>query len=228
MEYDEILDFFKAFQQTKGKNLELSNKDISIVPDEIENLTQVEAIDLSFNNIEILPPAIFKLKSLKTLILTRNLICEIPPEIALLQKLETLDMSCNKLERIPPEFGKLKNLVTFDAGFNRLTELPLEITDLPNLKKLFLEDNPFEFPPEDVIQRGLYAIMIYLAHIKKKRDTTRVFIQIFNMPENVRNLFEQHLGIFQTQVACGTDLEYRIKFDINYIDNEGISSLKKS
>ncbi|MBI4647828.1 MAG: leucine-rich repeat domain-containing protein [Bacteroidia bacterium] len=225
MEYDELIDYIEAFSITK-KKLDLSNKDISEIPPEIEKLTQIEYLDLSYNRLEHLPENLFKLVNLKTLLLTRNELVELPPAICLLQLLETLDISNNKLETFPAEIGKLENLISLDASFNKLAELPMELTNLLSLRKLYLEENPLIFPPEKVIKRGLYATMIFLAHMKKKRDATKVFIQIFNMPDEAKALFEQYVDNFQNLVV--SELEYGIKFDINYIDKRIITTKRKT
>lgn len=215
MDKSEIIQFCEKFAPTKKKKLDLSNKGITELPDELGDLSQLEEIDLSYNNIKQLPDSLFRLTNLKTILMTRNELETIPAAIGELKKLERLDISYNKLSFLPPEIGKLEKLASFDGSFNKLEELPLELVDLVSLKKLYLEDNPLTFPPVNVVKRGLYATMIFLSHLKKKRDATKIFLQIFNMPEPVQEAFEQYMNGFNKLVS--DSLEYNIKFDFSYI-----------
>jgi Leucine-rich repeat (LRR) protein len=226
MDKTDITRFLEKFGETKKKKLELPNKDITEMPDELGELTQIEYLDLSYNNLKEFPKGIFKLHNLKHLYLTRNQIHEIPAEILELKKLNFLDISYNQLHNISSSIGTLESLVTLDLSYNYIKELPLEIINLMSLKKLFLEDNPLVVPPKDVVKRGLYATMIHLAHMKKKRDATRIFIQIFNMPDEAKSIFEKYLNNFSSLVS--DQLEYRIKFDLSYIDKDSnVQSTRK-
>ncbi|PLX09721.1 MAG: hypothetical protein C0594_05650 [Marinilabiliales bacterium] len=218
MDCDEIKDYIEAFKNSKSKRLDLSNKDIEQLPVEIGNLDWIEHINLSYNYLTELPEALFELKNLKSILLTRNQLKHLPASISKLTNLMTLDISNNKLTSLPEEIGELENLEILDASYNKLESLPLELINLLSIRKLYLEENTLHFPPQKVVKRGLYAVMHYLTHMKKKRDATRVYLQVFNMPEESRDMFEQYLNNFNNLVS--NIIKHEIHFNYSYINPE--------
>ena len=58
MEEYEIKCLIERVKEAKCKQLDLSNKDIDELPEEIGELTEIESLDLSFNHIKKLPESI--------------------------------------------------------------------------------------------------------------------------------------------------------------------------
>ncbi|MFC2086186.1 leucine-rich repeat domain-containing protein [Bacteroidota bacterium] len=180
----------------------------------MENLKKLEHLDLSYNNIEKLPPEIGNLKKLKTLLLLRNELKELPREIQNLTELTLIDASHNRFKSLPREIGKLTNLKTLDASYGSLQQLPLEFIDLLSLRELYLEENNFSFPPAKVIKRGLYATMHFLTAEKKKKDSAKVILQVFNIPEQIKKPLIEYIDCFNDIVASpdSNDIMFDIKF----------------
>ncbi|HON18068.1 MAG TPA: leucine-rich repeat domain-containing protein [Salinivirgaceae bacterium] len=226
MEKEEILEFFIHAKANRLTRLDLSNREIREIPNEVGELIDLEHLDLSYNYIERIPPEIGKLTNLKSLLLLKNEIRQIPPEIGNLKNLVLLDISHNRFTDLPPTIGFLTELKTLDASYGLLKRLPLEFIYLLNLRELYLEENPFEFPPVKVIKRGLYATMHYLTAEKKKLDASKVVMQIFNMPESLQKPFRQYLGYFNDIISSVNEQD--VYFDIKFIQQkyEGELELK--
>ncbi|ALO15857.1 Leucine Rich repeats (2 copies) [Salinivirga cyanobacteriivorans] len=220
MDREELVFFIKKAKEKNSKSLDLSNRDLEEIPPEIGELTQLEHLDLSYNYIKKVPHEIGKLIYLKTLLLLKNQIKALPPTIGHLKSLALLDISHNDFTTFPKEIGFLSNLKSLDASYSELKTLPIEFIELLSLKELYLEENPFEFPPQKVIKRGLYATMHYLTTEKKRLDAAKVMLQVFNMPETLQAPFQQYLGYFNDLVSNANEKE--VRFDIKFIKHDDL------
>ncbi len=218
MNKSEVLQFITKAKQKKVKELDLSNKGITELPDELGDFTELISLNLSYNNITVLPSTICNLTNLKKLLLTRNRITKLPVGIGNLLQLKFFDISYNPFVKIPSEIGRFSDLDFFDVSFCELHSLPLSITDLTCLKTLNIEENPMVFPPQKVIKRGLYAVMHYLTLEKRKKEASRIMMQIFNMPEKIQIQFKQYIKYFNQMVSEANQKD--VVFDINFINQD--------
>ena len=117
---------------------------------------RVASLDLSDKELTVLPPEIRRLTHLKRFHLgghsTSNRLVTLPAEIGQLINLERLAIGGNQLHTLPPEIGKLKNLVFLNLGGNQLTNLPRELWQLTNLTELVLAGNQFAVVPPEIGQ----------------------------------------------------------------------------
>lgn len=217
MDKQDVIAFISLLDVEKTEKIDLSNKDIDSLPPEIGNFSNLKYLNLSYNNLTNLPEEICKLKNLETLLLLRNELVELPENFSNLTKLELLDISYNQLSKLPVKFEHLTLLNSFDASYNMIKYLPMQFTKLHRLKDLHLEQNPFEFPPYNVIKRGLYATMYFLAEEKKKQNAARVSFQILNMPEEIQPIFEQYIEAFNEILS---DKQLNFIFDMHYANPE--------
>ncbi|MDA3893981.1 MAG: leucine-rich repeat domain-containing protein [Salinivirgaceae bacterium] len=218
MDKSDVLQFIQRSRHKNANEIDLSNKGITELPEELGDLTTLKTLNLSYNNISILPASIIKLVNLKSLFLTRNKISKLPIGISNLDKLELLDVSYNPLLKIPREIGSFTQLKLLDASYCELQSLPLDLTKLYNLKNLTLEDNPLEFPPQKVIKRGLYAIMHFLSIEKRKKEALKVMLQVFNLPEKIHAPFRQYIKYFNQMMTEANQKE--VVFDLNFINQD--------
>lgn len=79
---------------------------------------------------------------------------------------------------MPPEIAKLKNLTELDISHNQLTSLPPELLDLgldikweyqAGKKGIFLEKNPLENPPIEIVKQGREAIVNYFKSLESEK-----------------------------------------------------------
>jgi len=90
----------------------------------------------------------------------------------------TFEISSNQLSSLPPEIAKLKNLATLNISSNQLTSLPPEILELGidikwkyqfGEKGIFLEGNPLENPPIEIVKKGREAIRNYFKSLEEEK-----------------------------------------------------------
>ncbi|CAH8553989.1 unnamed protein product [Heterobilharzia americana] len=120
--------------------LDLKNLNLKKVPSEILNLPYLQKLYLSDNSLDLIPPELLKS----------------------LNKLRWLDLRNNNLENIPTEIKHLKELQTLLLDNNKIKILPVELGLLKKLAVLHHRNNPIEFPPEDVLEKGSKHIVKYL------------------------------------------------------------------
>ena len=90
MDRSDLLSFLKRSKANNVTELDLSNKDIHEIPDEIGELHALKILNLSYNNIKEVPTSICNLTSLEKLFLTRNQITRMPSGIGNLVKLKII------------------------------------------------------------------------------------------------------------------------------------------
>ncbi|MDB5186391.1 MAG: leucine-rich repeat-containing protein 40-like [Candidatus Saccharibacteria bacterium] len=113
--------------QNRGSTLDLSNKQLTQLPDSALSDTGIAQLNIS-----------------------NNQLTDLPEDISRLQKLEVLNVENNRLSSIPGTIGQLKNLTTLDLSNNRLESLPSELGNLTQLKTLKLSG--YKGPQSDIEQ----------------------------------------------------------------------------
>ena len=137
-------------QLTNLTSLYLGNNQLSELPAEITQLTNLTSLYLGDNQLSDLPVEITKLTNLTTLFLEGNQLSDLPAEITQLTKLTSLYLGNNQLSELPVEITKLTNLNTLDLSHNQISQLPADITKLTKLTTLYLTGNQISQLPTDV------------------------------------------------------------------------------
>ncbi len=145
--------------------LDLSNNQLSSLPDELKQLTKLKIIFASHNHFETLPEVLGQCENLEMVGFKSNKISDVP-ENALPPKLRWLILTDNRIEILPnslgerPRLQKLAlagnllthlphtlahshNLELVRISANRLTECPQQLLDLPKLAWFAFSGNPF-------------------------------------------------------------------------------------
>ncbi len=145
----EIFELVEIARKYGSAELDLSNKQLTSLPPQIEKLPYLTRLNLSKNRFASVPLEILKLTNLVTLDLGSNELTSLPPEITKLTNLTDLGLWGNQLTSLPPEITKLTNLTDLRLWNNQLTSLPPEIAELRNLTGLDLSFNQLmNLPPE--------------------------------------------------------------------------------
>lgn len=188
--YQKTIDLEKERQGTITF-LDLSDLQLSFIPNEVFELQELEIFIFKNNLLEKLPALFFELKNLKKIDFKRNKIIEIdysiqnlinleeinfnfnllsflPIEINYLQKLKGLFFNNNLLKEIPFEIGGLQQLQSINLGNNQLSKLPLSITTLQNLKFLQLENNYLQLIPSSLFK------LSKLCHLVWQKQHTKI------------------------------------------------------
>lgn len=114
--------------------LDLSNQQLTKVPDYVFNMTSLEELNLSNNLLTgAIQSQIGQLKKLKVLNASNNMMTGVPAEVGQLSNLQILDLSNNQLTGLPNEIGNLKNLKTFNISGNNYSAQDLDaiVKNLP-------------------------------------------------------------------------------------------------
>lgn len=200
-------DDIDRLNNTDITSLNLSNNQLTFLPDSIGNLRKLEELYVSGNQLISLPESICNLKNLYLLVVDRNQIVSIPerigdlhnlttlfmnnnqivsiPEsIEHLQFLEKINLEHNRLSSLPESIGDLQSLEILEFGSNSLSSLPESIGNLQNLGYLDLKDNQLASLPESMGNlQNLYTLIL-----SGNPSLTR-------LPESIVNLTEEELEI---------------------------------
>lgn len=161
------------------RKLDLSGKDLSVIPDEVFLLPNLETLDLNNNKFVALPESIERLSSLRHIIaknnqlttlpesirqlrhlcylrLDHNQFTSVPASIRQLIRLHYLHLAHNQLMALPEWIGELTALASFSVAYNHLTVLPESIGQLTAVTHASFAYNHLRTIPESI--RGLSAV----------------------------------------------------------------------
>ncbi|MDM8523231.1 COR domain-containing protein [Desulfococcaceae bacterium HSG8] len=148
--------------------LDLRFNQLNALPGEIGQLVNVFGLNLMANNLNKLPKEIGQLKNLSELNLMANNLSKLPKEIGQLKNLSQFDVSENRLTELPEEIGHLKNLSLLNLRYNKLKKLPKKLICLRKLRHLISDENPLSFPPVEIANQGIDAVIGYLKKSEKR------------------------------------------------------------
>lgn len=183
-----ILDIIQAVKENRGDTLNLLDKGLKEIPPEVFDLPWLKTLLLGYNEITSIPPEIARLEHLQDLNLGVNKITEIPEALKQLKKLETLDLCSNNIKNVPAflfSLGKIEQ-VFLKSGWSQ--------------GSLYLDLNPIETPPLEVLSQGMGAVRNYFAELGDAQS---------------QNLFEAKLIIVGEPGAGKTTLCKKL-LDANY------------
>ncbi|MGF1764761.1 protein kinase [Aliivibrio kagoshimensis] len=145
--------------------LDLSNNQLSTLPDEFSRLVNLKIVFMSNNLFDILPEVLgrcpklemvgFKSNTITTvpedslplnlrwLILTDNNIEQMPDSLGERPRLQKLALAGNQLSSLPTTLAQSHNLQLLRISANQLIEFPHQLLDLPKLAWLAFSGNPF-------------------------------------------------------------------------------------
>ncbi|XP_068610862.1 leucine-rich repeat-containing protein 18 [Brachionichthys hirsutus] len=142
--------------------LHLSRNLIRRVPDIWEHFISVTVLDLHSNYLEEVPPTIGRLQNLLNLNLCNNRLTSLPIELGLLKKLHTLNLGLNQLEALPSSIGALKELRYVGLSDNRFARVPGCLAKLSKLQKVNLDRNPIPTEQESSREPPAVPERLYL------------------------------------------------------------------
>ena len=147
-EYMRIMKFDHWSEIILSDTLELYDRNMTEIPKEIGNLTNLVNLNLSNNKIKVIPKEIGNLTNLVNLTLLRNEIKEIPKEFFVLNKLCRLDFGENQIKKVPEEISNLIGLKFLDFSYNKIYRIPNKIYCLVNLEYLDFSYNKIKNVPK--------------------------------------------------------------------------------
>ncbi|KAK7918905.1 hypothetical protein WMY93_010189 [Mugilogobius chulae] len=176
--------------------LNLSFKEIAVVPKCIQKLAEMDQLDLSRNLIRKMPDFIECFITITVLDLHSNYLEEVPVTVGRLQNLVVLNLCNNRLTSLPDEIGLLKKLITLNLGLNQLDSLPASIGNLKELRHLGLSDNRFTQAPRCL------GRLEHLERVNLDRNPLSAVRAQDGPPQNVIPVTSKHYMVTESQL-CG-------------------------
>ncbi len=153
--------------------LNLSWHDLTELPEELANLTQLTELSMAKtccgmqpdwepktdNKIQAIPAWISRLHNLRVLDFSRNAINEIPSNIGQLQQLEVLWMCSNNISYIPESIFELKRLKRLCFSFNQIEVIPPGLSKLTQLQYLGFQSNRLLCVPQEIVELECLSIV---------------------------------------------------------------------
>jgi len=167
--------FSQKFSNVTAKNIQKWLQD----PQNQNVLSKITSLDLSNKNLKILPKEIGNFPQLTHLGLGHNQLSELPKEIGKLTKLTHLDLVYNQLTTLPKEIGTLSQLTHLGLGYNQLIKLPEEIGNLTQLTLFLCAGNSKLKLPEKIGNLSLNDISVSTSPITKRRCTRLTTNELF-------------------------------------------------
>ncbi|XP_074523503.1 leucine-rich repeat-containing protein 39 [Halichoeres trimaculatus] len=125
------------------ERLELSmNRDLNHLPDQLQNLKNLQHLDLSMNDFTCMPDCVVALPALEWLDMGGNRLQHLPEDIHRMEKLHTLWLQRNQLEKLPDSISRMASLDTLVLSGNNLRDIPPLMEDMSNLRFVNFRDNP--------------------------------------------------------------------------------------
>lgn len=147
---DLILKIIKQTRTLGSNTLELCDKKMLQIPRELLEMNNLEYLYLEGNELTSLPDDFFD--------------C--------LPRLTWLDLRRNKLLRLPSVYtGRHNHLRTLLLEGNKLRSLPLELGLIKSLNGLNISNNPIEFPPKDIMEKGTAEILKFLREMLQAKSS---------------------------------------------------------
>jgi len=196
--------------EIKGKTikqvtkLNLSNKNLKTIPDNLYQYTNLEKLDLSKNRITNVPKDILKLRKLRTLDLAFNQIKELHSSIFKLPKLRILNLHGNQIEHLPKQLSE-SNLSTLILSKNNIKVLDKDL--VKHISKLDIVDNPISNNAKSVDDN----VVIHTKRLPKnnaekkevsmKEDKKKIFISYAHADEKYHNRLMTHLSVLKKYIG---------------------------
>jgi internalin A len=147
---NELLQIIEQAARDHWTDLDLANKNLTILPPQVGQLINLQELHLSRNHLTTLPAEVGQLANLRELGVGSNRLTTLPSELGHLQHLEELYLDWNQLSVLPREIGNLTSLMKLELHVNRLSALPAEIGQLANLRKLGVGSNQLTSLPSEL------------------------------------------------------------------------------
>ena len=199
MSQTEVLKIIEEAVIKQAQTLDLSGLELTSLPAEIGQLTNLTSLNLSYNKLKNLPAEIVQLTNLTSLYLSYNKLKNLPAEIVQLTNLTSLYLDRTQLTNLPAEIGQLTNLINLNLSYTQLKNLPAEIGQLINLTDLHLNYTQLKNLPAEIGQlinltdlhlsgTQLTNLPVKIGQLTNLTDLNLSHTQLTNLPAEIAHL----------------------------------------
>ena len=209
---DQKLSYFNTL-----KELDLSQRELSTIPDSIGHLTMLRELDLSKTKVSTLPNSMGNLKALRVLRLAQTKVLELPKSVCALIKLKELNLSQTKISILPESIGDLKHLDWLSLSQTKVSTLPNSIGVLKVLRYLDFSQTNISILPDSIdgllnlewlslSQTKVSILPDSIGALKMLRVLNLSQTKVSNLPNSIGALKElRALNLSQTKVLTLPD-----------------------
>src|SRR5260370_4797665 len=163
---EDLLTLIELAAKSRQTFLDLSDRGIAELPNQIGKLVDLQIILLDNNRLTSLPESMCQLLNLQWLSLGDNLFNAFPPSIGNLPQLHELWLNGNRISQLPQTVAELANLQRIKLERNRLKTLPPSVATMRRLKVIYLEGNPLNPALQSAYDAGLDSLRAYLLSLE--------------------------------------------------------------
>jgi Leucine-rich repeat (LRR) protein len=178
------------------KVLSLRTCQLSLLPQFLETLLDLETLVLEDNSLQLLMDSMIRLRRLVTLDLSKNRLFQLVNFFNNFTVLKVLNLDHNRLEALPTGIGHLRSLHTLRASSNLLRTLPNELTIMKSLRVLTVDRNNLSRVPD-----GLGVLTLETLKLSYNRYVSMLLFDHRNHLAVIREGYIICLMIFSFQ-AC--------------------------
>lgn len=184
--------------------LDLSENDLTVVPEQVSKLKQIKKLNICHNHIKVVPDFIGELVELQEVNFEYNEITTISNGFGKLKKITSVNFTSNKIEIIPDAFFKCTSLKKVIFEKNYLKKFPKGIPRLKYLTNLNLKNNQIndEIPSDYSSMSKLTEIDVELNVDIKGKGFNNPNLKKCNFGKSRKGNKYSMCGS-QTEVKCG-------------------------
>lgn len=210
--------------------LDLSNNQLTDLPDDLDRLVNLRILFLSNNNFEKIPKVVAACPKLEMISFKSNDLVEVGEDVLPLDT-RWLILTDNRIETLPNSFGQLHRLQKLALAGNRLTQLPESMANCRNLELARLSANDLVAMPDWLFQLPKLAWLAFsdnafnrdqVEHNSSVVDVALSDIELGELiGEGASGLIYRALWINQPDDLQGTDKEIAVKIFKGDVTSDG-------
>jgi hypothetical protein len=210
--------------------LDLSNNQLTDLPNDLDRLVNLRILFLSNNNFEKIPKVVAACPKLEMISFKSNDLVEVGEEVLPLDT-RWLILTDNRIETLPNSFGQLHRLQKLALAGNRLTQLPESMANCRNLELARLSANELVAMPDWLFQLPKLSWLAFsgnafnrdqVEHNSSVVDVALSDIELGELiGEGASGLIYRARWINQPDVLQGTDKEIAVKVFKGDVTSDG-------
>ena len=153
--------------------LDLSNNQLTSLPDELDTLVNMRILFLSNNNFDHIPAVLARCPKLEMISFKSNSVISIAEDVLPIDT-RWLILTDNKIKALPDSIGKLHRLQKLALAGNRLTDLPASMAQCTSLELARLSANQLTAMPDWLFQLPKLSWLAFSGNTFNRASNTTI------------------------------------------------------